>query len=87
MHDRHEDALETDNQMARRFRLCAYLSSSLVIGTLLWGAIFSLPLVTQGTNPVTVVSEGFDKGVRVTLVHSESHLRFIEPAAGPADKN
>ncbi len=87
MHDRHDGALAVTDPRARRFRLCAYMSTSIVVGTLLWRAVLSVPLVAQGVDPIVALSEAVGHENQIDhpmIVQSESYLRLIEPAAGLA---
>lgn len=77
-----------DDRHSRRLRFCAYLSASTILGTVLWGGVFSLPILAQGENPIVVVSEAVGYREQIDdpmILATESDISLIQPAAGTAE--
>ncbi len=86
----HPEIMHDRGQSARRTKFFGYLAASFIIGTVLWGAAFLMPITKQGMNPITMASQaiGYEQQIEdPMLVARESHLRLIEPAAGPTSKD
>lgn len=78
-----------DDRRSRRLRFCAFLSASTILGTVLWGGVFALPILVQGENPIIVVSEavGYQEPIDDPMIlATESDIRLIQPAAGRAEE-
>lgn len=87
---RHEEVLDLHDHQPRRMRLYGNLGISIIVGSVFWAAVLSLPIIVQGKNPVTVVAEaiGYERPIDHPMIAvRDSDLRLIQPAGGPEEEN